>query len=817
MKKHLKNLKFLMPVLILALWSFVPINLELRSQLDKNLKTWRINYSPEKVYVHHDKPYYAPGQQIWFKSYVVDAASLKPTNKSQVLYVDLVDEENKPVQQLKLSLDNGKANGDIILPDNLNEGVYRIIAYTQYMRNFGENTFFNKELKILGGNLESNENSIAAGEIDLQFFPEGGDLVNGLKSRVAFKAIGSDGKGVSISGGIFDDQGKKITEFKDHHLGMGAFELEPNSGHRYFAKVNFKDGSTIDYPLPQAQERGYILKVQNNPDQEQVEVTVEGNVAGEEPLVLTGISRDELKFSQDFILEKGAVYRQKVDKDLFSDGVVRINLAKADGEPLAERLTFIDKDDDLKVSISTDKKTYRSREQVTLEVEAKDKNGNPVATDFSLAITDEELVVPEQYGQNIKSYLLLSSDLKGYVENPGYYFESNSEERTEALNLLLMTQGWSRFSWTEAVSGQFPEIKYKNEPDLSISGQLVTQKGKPVKNGEVILYLKDKHDTFIVTETNSDGFFRFEGFHFTDTIDIVVQGTDAKGRREHLQVKMDVDKYVPEAPDTPVPGAEVLSASTSKDFLVASKRQIASVDAENKELTLGELVLKDVVIEGRAKINAPVALHNRADVVINATQLPVAPSGNILESLQGRVAGLQINRAGNNEFRATIRGIGTPLYLLDGVPIHENTLMSISQFDIGRIEILKNLSSAGIYGGRASGGVIALYSKRGGEELVEVEPGTYIIRHRAGGFTKTREFYSPRYSNEQEGTNEPDLRTTLYWNPSVKTNENGKASVTFFTADRNTTYRAVAEGISADGKPGTGVMTFNVEFEEVAP
>jgi len=211
----------------------------------------------------------------------------------------------------------------------------------------------------------------------------------------------------------------------------------------------------------------------------------------------------------------------------------------------------------------------------------------------------------------------------------------------------------------------------------------------------------------------------------------------------------------------------------------------------------------------------PFKLHTTPDVVISGKELSIAPSGNIIESLQGRVAGLQVYRVGPNQFRASIRGQQTsPLYLIDGMPVSEGTLSSINQFDISRIEILKNAANAAIYGGRAAGGVIALYTNRNGEEPVEVEPGKYIIIHQAKGYSKVREFYSPQYDGPTPASDEPDLRTTIYWNPSVKTDAQGKATVTFYTANRSTNYRAIAEGISDDGKPGRATLIFGVNSKK---
>ncbi|WP_071530859.1 TonB-dependent receptor plug domain-containing protein [Pontibacter sp. BAB1700] len=214
----------------------------------------------------------------------------------------------------------------------------------------------------------------------------------------------------------------------------------------------------------------------------------------------------------------------------------------------------------------------------------------------------------------------------------------------------------------------------------------------------------------------------------------------------------------------------------------------------------------------------PFKLHRKADAVIDVKDLPIAPSGNVIESLQGRVAGVQVYRAGPNDYRARIRGSRTaPLYLIDGMPVEEGITSQLNQFDISRIEILKDPASASLYGGRASGGVIALYTRQGGEAMQEVEPGKYIIIHRAQGYSKVREFYSPAYDGKTPASREPDLRTTLYWNPSVQTDAAGKATVTFYAADRNTTYRAIAEGISDAGKPGRGVTTFGVSLGKANP
>ncbi|GAB3526386.1 hypothetical protein GCM10027443_01460 [Pontibacter brevis] len=800
--------------------AFVSPQADLPQRLASYLDTLRAQYAPEKVYVQLDKPYYAPGQAMWLKGYVVDAATLRPSAKSQVLYVDLLNAENEAVHRLTLKAENGKAKGDMILPATLPAGTYRLSAYTQWMRNFGEDTFFIRTINILGPGTDTTKETAAAvsREVDFQFFPEGGDMVQGLTNRIAFKATGAAGKGIAVSGSVFDNQGQKLVDFKDTHLGMGAFELQPQPGRSYVARVTTQDGKNLEYALPAAKATGYVLRVDEAANGTALQVTVAGNQNKQEALVLTGISQDALQYSQTMQLEPGQTFRLEVPKRAFPTGIARFNLARTNGEALAERLVFVDNQDGLDVTVTADKESYAGRERVTLQLEAKNQDGKPVATDFSLAVTDDELVKQKEHGLGIKSYLLLTSDLRGHVEQPGYYFESNDPQRKEALQYLLMTQGWRRFSWQQATSGTFPAVPYAAEKDLTIRGKLLTNKGKPVANGEVLLYLQGQHQAFITTETNRQGEFAFRGFDFRGNIDVVIQGTDARGRRKHLQVVVDESSYLPQAPAAPAVWSDALLAHTQQDFVQASSRQALAGTDMDEAYTLRGILLPEVAIQGEEDVYVPFSLHQKADVVLHRKELPIAPSGNILESLQGRVAGLQVFRLGQNQFRASIRGQQEPpLYLIDGVPVSESSLSSLNPFDISRVEVLKNAANAGIYGGRASGGVIAFFTQRGGEQETVAEPGTYIIVHQARGYSKVREFYSPRYDQPGEGGNEPDLRTTIYWNPSVKTDASGKATVTFFTADRNTTYRVIAEGISDDGKPGRGTLTFDVDSKILNP
>jgi hypothetical protein len=583
---------------------------------------------------------------------------------------------------------------------------------------------------------------------------------------------------------------------------MGSFAFTPENNTTYFAKVNFKDGKTIDYPLPEAISEGYVLQVDEISDPDNILIEVNSNTGENEILKLFAISDQSLHYHEAF---QTPVIKTRISKKSLPTGITRLTLTKEAGEPIAERVIFINHPDSVAIKVSTNKNEYEPREDVSLSL---DLEGNDALAWISMSVTAEKLVQQPAHADNIKTYLLLSSDLKGHIESPGYYFEQDDLERQTALRHLMMTQGWRKFSWNQMLAQDFPSIQHSNELDLSIRGRLVNRKGEPISNGEALLFLKDRTQTFITTETNKDGYFAFRGFYFTGNVQVVIQGSDNRGRTEGVEVQLLEKGTFPLITENRVRLPKDYITQLPEDYVVNTHRQFEGIGTAMGDMDLRELLLEEIVVEGRAEVFKPFKLHDQADAVIYRESLPVSPSGNILESLQGRVAGLNITRSGMNEFRAVIRGQGTPLYLLDGMPISEETMQMLNQFDINRIEILKRPGTAGIYGGRASGGVIALFTDQGYEEIIDTEAGKHIIVERITGFNRIREFYTPAANGA--GYNDlPDLRSTIYWNPSV-TLDNQTKTINFSTADTPGIYRIIIEGITENGHPVYKEETFKV-------
>ncbi|MDF9799474.1 hypothetical protein OKW21_004737 [Catalinimonas alkaloidigena] len=790
------------------IWKNDPIK-SLMNTIEQKLQTYRVNYHPEKIYVQLDKPQYVAGETVWFKAYLVDAATNEPVSQEEVVHINILDKQGEAVERIKLKSTDGKIAGSLSLPSSLPGGEYQMVAYTDWMRNFDDESFFRKSIRIWEVTAEQEALQQSSTDqlsqlADLQFFPEGGDWVAGIESTIAFKATDREGLGVAVKGEIQDSEGNIVTSFESLHAGMGVFSLLPEAETQYTAVLTKADGSTERYQLPQVQENGYVLSVDEYAEQNQLLVDVKSKVNEREDLLLTLVGNDKMLYSEALSAAEGE-HQVSIAKSELPAGINRITLVTAEGEPLAERLVFLHPERQLQLNVKMDEPQYLKREEVSLTVETTDADGNPVPANISLAITDEELVPEDLEKRNIFSHLLLTSDLKGFVEQPDYYFNDITEEKQLALRNVMMTHGWRRFAWNE----ELPQVAHTQKAALSIDGKLVKDNGDPVEHGEVILYVKDQHQIFLVEETDEEGNFSFEGFDFTDSVELVMQGTTAKGSRD-VKVVMDEQGFVPEWNEATEFIAPDQLLATTEQYVSRSANQ-ASV--EESRLGLKEMLLKEIVVEERREnLVEPFKLHSRADVVIDAETLPIAPSGNILEALQGRIAGVQIYRSGMFDYRAVIRGYGSPLYLIDGVPVDASAMSMVSQYDIDRVEVLKGPSAA-IYGGRGGGGVIALFTKRGGPQYEEVEPSENIILHKAHGFHKVREFYSPKYTAEGK-TDLPDYRTTLYWNPNVQTNEEGKATVSFYTADRNTSYRIVMNGLTAAGLPGSAEYTFEVNTPE---
>jgi hypothetical protein len=778
------------------------------------LKTLLNDHIIEKAYLHFDRPYpyYVAGEVVYFKAYVTKGERHEPSNISGMLHVDLI-KNDVVLHSIILQLTHGTGWGDFALPDTLQKGNYRIRAYTAWMQNDKDPNFFIQDISVSNPNsvLRNNIAANTGGRADLQFFPEGGNLVNDIPSRVAFKAVGGDGLGISVQGIVVDSKSKEVAKLATTHLGMGTFDFTPQQGQKYTARVTFSDGSQNSVDLPAAQEKGITLSV-NNTDPNKVSVEIKAN----RPYFKENLNK-ELNL---LIYGAGAMrtVTTKLDNavlglDLpvsgFSTGVLTVTLLSQTGEPLNERMAFIQNPDLLNLTLSANKLAYSKHENVQLKLNAKNKEGN-VNGAFSISVVDESKVSVDENSENsILSYLLLTSEVKGYIEKPNYYFSNVSKETRTNLDALMLTQGFRRFIWKELINNiSNTPIAYRPEQYPDIAGTLKTKNGSPIGNAKILLLPLGQTAT-----TDAEGRFRFEKVNFQNGTSFIVKMVSASSRSSAV-LALDI-------PATgPVVGPE--SAAKEKydsnaDILASfqTTRQQGVVTASNESR-----VLKSDRVMGVKRYDnyrsSNIGGPGHADQVINGDEFKNSPT--LSSGLDGRLRGVM--------FSSGIPALTTGAVVTAGAQVLEPMLVVIDGVQVGRganidlynplsietVEVLKG-PNASIYGVDGGEGVLVLTSRQGGqrEEVTtsQMSPGIFPINPH--GLYKAREFYSPAYNTTQGMAKLPDNRTTIFWSPDVITDSSGNAFVNFYNADGAGTYRVEVQGIDATGNLGRQVFRYKVE------
>jgi len=799
----------------------------------KGYSQTRNNYK-EKVHLHFDKPYYTSGENIWFKAYLVEAKTNKPIALSKVLYVELIDPLNKIMLSKTIKVEAHGTAGDFQLPSELTSGKYMVRAYTNYMRNFDNTYFFRKELQI--NNLQALEFDgiskkrkrkrkdrknikTAAPTPDLQLFPEGGNMVNNISNRIGFKAIGTNGKGISITGAIIDNNGVEKIKISTFNLGMGMFALTPEEGKSYKALIDYQ-GETYTYPLPKGLEKGIAMLVINS--ENKFRIHLQSSLSKSiKNFMLVGRQRGETVFSS---LLKGNNPKKilNISKENLTQGIIRFTLYDKNKKPLCERLAFVEKTDfEPIVNISPSKKIFKKRELVTIDLSLKNQQEEAIQADLSLAVTDLGVVGSGFYETTIKSQLLLDSELKGVIEHPNYYFESDAPKRKASLDLLMMCQGWRRYIWNDIMIDNIKNYPYAIEKGFSFTGSIkkfFNSKKTAVTDVSLLMMNKNSFDNLEI-KTNDKGQFEFGDFDITDSTIVIIQAKNYRTNKgkAHKKAKKPLRSYsiMLNSIKAPKITREIFQIKTTNDSLfesyISRSKQTQYNDslfaAANGTIMLAGIKLKTVKSKIKSIKDKKRLIYRQTSQSIDFEDIPYVPALNPLKVLQGRVPGININNDGTVQF-ITSRSLtqGNALILLDGTPIDNANLIDASEIDF--IDILKRSNSA-IYGSRGAAGVIAVYTKDAESELLKsrisknkkIRQGIVNFVH--PGFYHAKEFYAPKYKIAQPEHTKPDYRSTLYWNPTVEIDAQGKAKISFYSSDISTTYRVALEGLTADGIPIT--------------
>lgn len=829
-------------VIVLSVFSFKshPQDYILLEKVKAILTDYGRNLAPEKTYLHTDKDLYTNGETIWFKTYLVDGISHDSSDKSKVVYVELVNDRDSVVAKRKLFVEDIGTSGDILLDDDIAQGEYTLRSYTKYMLNEDGPVVFEKSIPIFVQEVRTGLNAEqvplatslrgfdrtkpgpVAGKPNIKFFPEGGNLVNGLPCTMGLEILDTKGNGIALNGYIKNSRDEVVEPFESFEFGLGSVGFVPLQGEDYHASVIF-NGSELKFPLPQAHDSGYVLSLKNREGHVLVQVASTTD-KGLEGTLLVGHLRGDLIFKRIGNSQDKTSYATKIFTEKLQDGVAQFTLFSGDGEPISERLIFIDNpENDAALSISTSERAYGLRDRVGLDMALTDNSGKPLKGDFSIAVVSRSATRKDS-GANIKSWLLLDSDLGGSVANPDYFFLDDSKQRRFILDALMLTHGWRRFVWKEILSKNVSKIpKYAPEKGIMVTGRTTKFKA-PFQPRPTVATLNIFGQDLINSkqQTGPQGKFEFGPFYFTDSLSTTVEAYDSVPKFEYKKKNFSIvlDQQNPKL------GSKLKkSERTDRETLELGQeylkeeyvRKVNDFKHDPDKVTL----LEEVTVTEKKKTREQLATEAnptsyltsgpfgkrifREDVTGNESmsaidllaRLPRVTVSGVYPRQELYINGLSTFMAGND-----------PLVLINGVPTSFEFLQILRAIEISFVDVMVGAGSS-LYGSRGANGVIAVYTNPIMDTDAVAQPETPgIVVFQIPGFYKTKEFYTPDYTKEDP--EKPDYRSTLFWQPKLAFDNDGRSNVDFFTGDKEGSFLVRVEGITYDGRPISGLHEIKV-------
>lgn len=790
----------------------------------KTFQTYQKNNPVEKVFLHLDKTEYAQAETIWVKSYLVAGAGHLPSPFSKTLYVELVSDKGELVKQLRLRTEEGLSKASLVIPRDQEQGRYYLRAYTNWMKNQKQEFFFSKKINIY---------SVKAGEEvtaevlptapELRFYPEGGHLVSEVSSRLAFELTGVDTQDKEYTGKIYDQSDREVKSFSTSHEGRGMIPFLPQSS-GYYARI---DGFSEKFDLPEVKSSGMVLSA-NNKNKDFITVSVKSNQASEKAYYLIAHTRGYITYASQIRL-RGTRGFSKIAKSNLPEGITHIALLNEDMTPLAERLVFVDKQGGLVVKVSPNKESFGPRELATIGIKVTDQAGNPVEGSFSLSAYNAGLVQNDQSDYNIRTNLLLSSDLPGHIKDPSQYFAGDEEARAN-LDLLMMVNGWSRFEWSAI--NESPENQFTVELGLNLKGRLLKNNGGAAKEGKVMLVnaSKDTQETPYAF-ADKDGYFSFQNLHYYDTTSLRFQGFQ-RGGVKNVRFRLDSALEV-----LPLKNTYDLNSVFDNPLRVNAFKKYAKtaidIDSTYRRVN-GITYLGDVTVTAdkrKEKYRVLQSQYGEGESYVNFDEIPFEQKSgrNPYNLMLGRVAGFTLLPPTNQDIKPNVdqavvndplvrvprlrQGpfIGAPLVFLDNVEVGWDQIYELQAVDIDYVEVYKSGSSA-MFGTRGASGAMAFYTLKG-KKMFENIPKPGMLYTRFMGYHAPREFYAPRYDTRRRQRYIPDQRATIFWAPMIKTNTEGEAMIDFYTPDQSGYVTIDLQGLSFTGNSGFGSSGFSIRSD----
>ncbi len=825
---------------------------DITRSIKEKINSWNITVPEDRVYVQFDKPFYEPGETIWFSTAIRDAATMKPSTKSDMIYVELVNPKGSVDKTIKLLARDGNGKGEFQLDEFATGGMYKVRAYTMWQRNFDPtgygfekdiqvqdvilpnlkmkvdfekkaygpgdevvvklevNTNENKALtnqkvkivvniegqkfteevsmtNILGqknlkftlpnklksndglvnimidynGNTESISRSIpiVLNNIKMEFFPEGGDMVSGLNSNIAFRALNEFGKPADVEGTIEDSKGNKVADFTSFHFGMGSFSMVPVENETYTVKITKPEGVKSTFTLPKTETYGYTLAIDNSKAGD-VSIKIGSKETSEVSVI--GQVRGKVYYSSAFKVKPGENIFN-IPSTNFPMGVAQFTLFNNLGVETCERLSFLNKQKQMKVNITTDKDKYMPREKVNMTISVTDEHGAPVAADLSLAVVNDQLVsfADDRQG-HILSKLLLEQDLKQKVEEPNFYFDKKEIKADKALDYLMLTSGWRRFSWQQVKSLQYPYVQHPGERALICGTVYNAYTMKPVTGAT--LKMVSNGNTF-----NVDG----NGKFIFNKIDLFEPVTFSVSAPEYNAQNMQVYYYNQNQVVYLYPKKPPVNQYYYKDGYY---EDAPSVNNQEGEMDMMEMkVDNEVQFKKDSGSGKGVGNKSPKPMSVRSSSAPSPDGSNKTASntKNGNVvlSNKLVKKEGNiNAF---------------GAPKDEKDLD-----DKRKVKAEEQMNEKFVNG-----------KKQMHKKPFQPVPGN-------NGFYRSREFAALVYTATETPEVREDFRSTIFWSPNISVDHTGSKTVSFYNSDEITSFRAVVEGVGRSGLTGRGDKVF---------
>ena len=774
----------------------------------KKLATYALPRNGDKVYLHHDKPYYVSGEKVWFKAYIVNMTTNMPSDEQRMLQIEILEPEGRPILKKLFGVRDGIAYGQLNLPDNLESGQYTVRAYTDKMSQFSDDPVYSEILDIYDhSDLSASFKKVKKDSLSsLVFYPEGGQVVATIPVQLGYVARDEYGEAINIKGKLVGENGRVVNTLKPDFDGIGSIFMLPVANQQYNTMVMSHDIQRIEFP--KVTEQGYSIMV-NNLKENSIDVTVRGTMKLEGKKFYMLVISNGILFDRRIGALTRGMYKAEFPKSNLPSGISQILLVDEFGVIRCKRFVFLNQPEEVLVNYYFAKKEFKPRDRIDMVLELNDQNGKSInGANISISVIDKDRIERSSSGRNIKSYLLLDHIFDYQLKNHAELFNGHDRETLKNLDFIMLVQQTFIPDIKSFDTVAVAEEKQTVLRDAwRICGRAIEEEsGQPLANGTITLFhYPDLAKGMWQVKCDEDGNFNLGDVYLKDSTKLLVKANDSKGSLKKIAIEFD-------RPDMTRPTAKAEVTLTdipaSVEPYIEYKRNMLSGRSTARNTSEVPLVFPRI--------------YDEADFVIEIDE-KMSRYDDLSELFNSRLQGINYTR-NNREASLRIRGEdAAPLLLMDGISLSEyvlgfenvttelldslteneilDFLPKIKTKDLRRIDVVKpDAALVEKFGMKASHGLIALYSKQD-KSLIQQQKTSRLTQVAVPGVSVPEVFTTSDYRTGDEKGAAPRRRATIYWNPNVRTNRKGRAKISFYNSDDARNLQICVEGISDEGVP----------------